>query len=254
MAARRGDVVGFSRQLLGDWGVFDWASFSLRRLWGAGFLFGVEAGWLPAFALVNPVSFKSKIGSATLPTQAKVNRVAELTEKLSNSAIVISAMYSGMGANQMVDLRRRLRDGSVEFVVVKNNLLHLAADAAGVPQLKDIINGQTAIALGYDDAAVAAKAFADATGAGSAIRVNGAVVNRDTVLPPPEVTRLAALPPQPVLVAQLLGNMQAPLYGLMSVLNGTVRSLAYVLQSRIDQLQPVDQPQPAEAAEAEAVE
>ena len=189
-----------------------------------------------------------------MPTQAKVNRVAELTEKLSNSAIVISAVYSGMGANQMVDLRRRLRDGSVEFVVVKNNLLHLAADAAGVPQLKDIINGQTAIALGYDDAAVAAKAFADATGAGSAIRVNGAVVNRDTVLPPPEVTRLAALPPQPVLVAQLLGNMQAPLYGLMSVLNGTVRSLAYVLQSRIDQLQPVDQPQPAEAAEAEAVE
>ena len=62
-------------------------------------------------------------------------------------------------------------------------------------------------------------------------------------MPATEVSRLATLPPRPVLVAQLLGNMQSPLYGLMSVLNGTIRSLAYALQARMDQLQP------AEAAE-----
>ena len=52
-----------------------------------------------------------------------------------------------------------------------------------------------------------------------------------------EVSRLAALPPRPVLVAQLLGNMQSPLYGLLSVLSGPLRSLAYLLQARSDQLQ-----------------
>ncbi|CAI7995815.1 50S ribosomal protein L7/L12 [Geodia barretti] len=54
-------------------------------------------------------------------------------------------------------MRRRLREGSVEFVVIKNNLLDLAADAAGIPQLKDIVSGQTGIALGYADPAQAAK-------------------------------------------------------------------------------------------------
>ena len=174
-----------------------------------------------------------------MPTQAKVDRVAELKEKLENSSIVISTGYTGIGVNQMVNLRRRLHDSGVEFIVVKNNLLALAADDAAVPQLKDVISGQTAIALGYDDAAAVAKAVNDAANADGTLAIHGAVVNRGDVMQPADVSRLAALPPQPVLVAQLLGNMQSPLYGLMSVLNGTIRSLAYVLQARADQLQPV---------------
>jgi large subunit ribosomal protein L10 len=179
-----------------------------------------------------------------LPTQEKVDRVAELKEKLERSSIVISTGYTGMNANQMVDLRRRMLDGGVEFVVVKNNLLSLAADAAEVPQLKEVIAGQTAIALGYDDAALVAKAVNDASNASAgALSIHGAVVGQNPAMPPDEVSRLATLPPRPVLVAQLLGNMQSPLYGLMNVLNGTIRSLAYVLQARMDQMQP------AEAAE-----
>ena len=179
-----------------------------------------------------------------MPTQEKVDRVAELKEKLERSSIVISTGYTGMNANQMVDLRRRMLEGGVEFVVVKNNLLSLAAEAAEVPQLKDVITGQTAIALGYDDAAAIAKAVNDAANASAGgLSINGAVVGRGDAMQAAAVTRLASLPPRPLLVAQLLGNMQSPLYGLMSVLNGTIRSLAYVLQARMDQMQP------AEAAE-----
>lgn len=172
-----------------------------------------------------------------MPTQEKVNRVSELRTKLERSSIIIAAGYGGMNANAMVDLRRRMREGGVEFVVVKNNLLNLAADAAAVPQLKDIVTGQTAIAVGYDDAATIAKTV---TAAAGALSIHGAVVNRSDKMLPAEVSRLAALPPRPALMAQLLGNMQSPLYGLMNVLNGTVRSLAYVLQARIDQLEPAD--------------
>ena len=177
-----------------------------------------------------------------LPTQAKVDRVAELKEKLENSAIVISTGFTGMGVNQMVDLRRRLRDGGVEFVVIKNSLLDLAADAAGIPQLKDIVSGQTGIALGYADPALAAKTVTAAAAAGGILSIGGAIIDRGDPMPRAEVSRLASLPPQPVLVAMLLGGMQAPLYGLLNVLNGTVRSLAYALQARMDQLQPAEDP------------
>ena len=178
-----------------------------------------------------------------MPTQAKVNRVAELREKLENCSIVISTGYSGIGVNQMVNLRRRMHEGGVEFIVVKNSLLSLAADGADMPQLKDVLTGQTAIALGYDDAAAIAKAVSDAANADGTLAIHGAVVSGGPAMQPPEVSRLASLPPQPVLVAQLLGNMQAPLYALAGVLNATISSLAYALQARIDQLQP------AEAAE-----
>ena len=176
-----------------------------------------------------------------MPTQEKVDRVAELKDKLERSSIVVSTGYTGMNANQMVDLRRRMRESGVEFVVIKNNLLNLAADAAEVPQLKDIITGQTAIAVGYDDAALIAKAVNDAANASAGgLSIHGAVIGQGDAMQPAEVSRLAALPPRPALVAQLLGNMQSPLYGLMSVLNGAIRSLAYVLQARMDQLQPAE--------------
>ena len=192
-----------------------------------------------------------------MPTQAKVDRVAELREKLENCSIVISTGCTGIGVNQMVNLRRRMREGGVEFIVIKNNLLNLAADGANVPQLKDVVTGQTAIALGYDDAAVIAKAVADAARADGTLQINGAVVGSGPAMDTAEVTRLASLPPQPVLVAQLLGNMQGPLYALASVLNGTIAALAYALQARIDQMQPADaqdEDTPAEDAQPEEVQ
>ena len=175
-----------------------------------------------------------------MPTQAKVDRVAELREKLENCSIVISTGYSGIGVNRMVNLRSRLREGGVEFIVVKNNLLNLAADGAEVPQLKDIITGQTAIALGYEDAVATAKAVSDAATADGTLAIHGAVVERGPAMPAGEVRRLATLPPHPVLMAQLMGNMQAPLYALAGVLNATISGLAYALQARIDQLQPAE--------------
>ena len=173
-----------------------------------------------------------------MPTQEKIDRVAELKDKLERSSIIISTGYTGMNANQMVALRRRMLEGGVEFVVVKNNLLNRAADAAEIPQLKDVITGQTAIALGYEDAATTAKAVSQvARGSDGGLAVHGAVVGNGPAMQPDEVTRLADLPPHPVLVAQLLGTMQSPLYGLATVLSGTIRGLATALQAHVDQMQ-----------------
>lgn len=172
-----------------------------------------------------------------MPTQEKLNRVDELRDKLERSAIVITTGYTGMNANQMVNMRRRMREGGVEYVVVKNKLLALAADAASMPQLRGVIEGQTAIALGYDDAVAIAKAVNTAANESAGVlSIRGAVLDGGA-LEAGEVSRLANLPPHPVLVAQLLGNMQGPLYGLATVLSGTIRGLATALQARVDQMQ-----------------
>ncbi len=173
-----------------------------------------------------------------MPTQAKVDRVAELSDKLGQSSIVVSTGCSGIDVNQMVNLRRQLREGGVEFIVVKNNLLNLAAENADVPQLKEVISGQTAIAIGYDEAPTVAKVVSEAATANGVLAIHGAVIKGSPAMLPEDVSRLAALPPQPVLIAQLLGNMQAPLYGLATALNSTISSLAYVLQAVANQQQP----------------
>ena len=51
-----------------------------------------------------------------------------------------------------------------------------------------------------------------------------------------QVSALAALPPKEQLVANLLGQMNAPITGFVTVLNGPIRGLAMVLQRRAEQL------------------
>ena len=52
-----------------------------------------------------------------------------------------------------------------------------------------------------------------------------------------EVSALAKLPPREVLIAKMLGGMQAPIAGLVSVLSGPMRGLAVVLSGRMKQLE-----------------
>jgi large subunit ribosomal protein L10 len=156
----------------------------------------------------------------------------------------------------MVELRRAMRASGVEFTIVKNTLLALAADEAQKPQLKEIVNGPTAIAFGYNDPVEAARAMADyvRTG-GSSLAVLGAIMGDEAAMSPSEFTRLAALPPKSVLLAMLLGQMQSPLARLLTIMNGPLQSMGNVLQARVRQLEeqaPAPAPEPEASAEPEA--
>jgi large subunit ribosomal protein L10 len=191
-----------------------------------------------------------------LPTQQKIDRVQDIKDRLERSSIVMTASYGGIPVNQMVELRRAMRASGVEFTIVKNTLLALAADEAQKPQLKEIVNGPTAIAFGYNDPVEAARAMADyvRTG-GSSLAVLGAIMGDEAAMSPSEFTRLAALPPKSVLLAMLLGQMQSPLARLLTIMNGPLQSMGNVLQARVRQLEeqaPVSAPEPEASAEPEA--
>ena len=46
-----------------------------------------------------------------------------------------------------------------------------------------------------------------------------------------EVKALASLPSREVLIAKVLGSMQAPISGVVNVLQGTIRNAVYVLDA-----------------------
>lgn len=173
-----------------------------------------------------------------MPTQAKIDRVAELKEKMERCSIALTAGYSGIPVNDMTDLRRRMRDAGVEFIVVKNTLVNLAAQEANVPHFSEIVEGPTAIAFGYDDPVDTAKAVNDYIRATrSPLAIHGAILGTGPTLPRNEVERLASLPPKPQMVANLLGQIQSPISRLLGVLNGPLQNLGGLLQARINQLE-----------------
>jgi large subunit ribosomal protein L10 len=173
-----------------------------------------------------------------LPTQEKIERVQELKDKIERSTITLSADYTRTSVNQMTQLRRAMRAAGVEFTVVKNTLIYLAADQAGRPQVKEIVQGPSAVAFGYDDPAAAAKTMSDyARVNANTFSIIGAVMGDGAALGPDGVTRLATLPPKPQLLAILLAQMQAPMTRLVRALNGPVQNLDNVLRARMRQLE-----------------
>lgn len=172
-----------------------------------------------------------------MPTERKERQVEELTEKFSRCVITIATDYTGLDANNFNELRKSLTERGIEYKVVKNNLAYIAADGANRPEIKEIVNGPTALAFGYDDPVDVAKALDTYIRSNrSVLSIKGAVVDGRTI-GGAEVVTLAQLPPKPQLVAQLLGQLQAPVSMFLSVLNAPVVGLATLLQRRVDQLQ-----------------
>lgn len=164
-----------------------------------------------------------------MPSNKNLIAVETLKERLSESAIIISTSFLGLGVVAMDELRRVLRAKGIEYQVVKNTLAAIAADQSSKPEIKQVLNGPTGLILSSGDPVEVAKTLTDYLRTSRiSLTVQGAFLD-DRLLSPAEVTSLAALPPRPEIVAQLAGQLVGLMAGLASTLNGPGQALATVL-------------------------
>ena len=57
--------------------------------------------------------------------------VAELETKMRSAKALYYTDFTGLNVKQMTDLRRRLRKGGIEYVVIKNSLALRAVNQSG---------------------------------------------------------------------------------------------------------------------------
>jgi large subunit ribosomal protein L10 len=163
--------------------------------------------------------------------------IEELTEKLSKCSIAIATDYRGIPAKNMVQLRKQLRSAGVDYKVAKNTLTRFAAEKSGKKSLDTLLTGPMAVAFGYDDVARTAKVLSDfIKTSGAGLKIKGGLLG-DKLLSPAEISNLANLPSREVLIAQVIGQMFAPVQGLHNVLVAPLQNLVYVLQSRSKKLE-----------------
>jgi large subunit ribosomal protein L10 len=169
-----------------------------------------------------------------LPTEEKAQAISDIRDWIERSTIAISTNYAGLPVSQITAFRRALREAGVEYRVVKNALAFRAADEAGVPAIKQIVSGPTGIAFGYGEPSEPAKAISNfiRTNRSTMTIIGGVLDGR--ALSPADIENLATLPPREELIAKLLGQLQAPITGLVRVLNGPQSGLARVLQAIVD--------------------
>src|SRR6059036_3622638 len=170
-----------------------------------------------------------------MPTQKKIDTVADLKERIER-ATLSSADYRGLRVKEMVEMRRRLREAAIEVRVVKNTLLRLAANESGQPDLLEIIEGPTALAMSFGDVIEAAKALSGyAQGAPAGFGLRGGFMD-GRVLSAQDLRDLVRVPPKPMLLAQFMGQMQSPLAGFIGLLDAPLRELSLLVQSLLSEL------------------
>ncbi len=137
--------------------------------------------------------------------------VADLAEQIKNSAAGVIVNYQGITVENDTKMRKELREAGVKYVVMKNTMTGRACDMVGYGDLKQHLNGMTAIAISENDPVVAAKVlkgYAEKVESFNILAgyVDGAVIDAKTV------NELAEIPSKEILVAKLLGSIQSPLY------------------------------------------
>ena len=144
--------------------------------------------------------------------------VAALTEKLQNSAAGVIVDYKGITVAEDTALRAECRKNNIEYAVIKNTLLRFAFNNCGLNELDDQLNGTTSLAICASDPVAPARVIAEfAKKLNGKFEVKGGFMD-GKVVDMATVNALAAIPALPVLQAQVLGTMLAPISGLACVL------------------------------------
>ena len=161
----------------------------------------------------------------------KVAYVAEMKEKLSAQGVVLVS-YNKLTVADANLLRRKFLAHGVEYKVVKNTLVRIAADELGLQGLDDLLHGPNGLATCAADPvapAAALKEFFEETKS-EAIEVKAGVLS-GKVIGPEGVKALADLPSREQLLGVVAATLLAPISNLARALNGNFTKIAYALEA-----------------------
>ena len=156
--------------------------------------------------------------------------ISQVVEKFNKSQAVVLADYRGLNVQEVTELRKRLRDAGVEYRVIKNTLTSRAAKEANIEGLDAYLSGPTALAFGYHDPVAPAKILANFAKDHKKLALKGGILE-GKIISDKAVTALAELPSREALLGQIAGLLQSPMRGLVTVLSGPLRNLAYATEA-----------------------
>lgn len=172
-----------------------------------------------------------------MPTPRKVAMLAEIKDRMERASIAISADYRGLTVAQITELRRALRPSGAQVNIVKNTLAAMAAKEAGREEMAEILQGPTALAIGFDDPIAPVKALTEHLRAKRLnIEIHGGWLE-GKVLSRAEVESLATMPSKEQMIADVVSKLQSPLYNFAGLMQSTMRNFAGLIDARANQLE-----------------
>lgn len=161
---------------------------------------------------------------------SKEKMIGEIEKELKNRKTFFVAQHGSISASAIDRLRARLRLSDTRYLVVKNSLGKKAFDRSNMKEIGEALKGACGIAFTSGDIVASSKALVDFAKENETFKIQSAYLNGELV-GADKVKVLASLPSREVLIAKVLGGMQAPISKFVGVLSGTIRKIVTVLDA-----------------------
>jgi large subunit ribosomal protein L10 len=187
-----------------------------------------------------------------MPTTQKVERVAELKDRIEGSAALLLTEYRGLTVSEISELRRSLSETDTSFAVIKNTLMALAAADAGIEHLDEMLSGPSAVAFVHGDPVAAAKKLKAASKLYPALILKGGYMD-GAVFGADQANALAELESREVMLSKIAGLLKGEMSRAAAMLVQLQSQFLGLLEAYKDKV-PGDAEAEAPEAEAEAPE
>lgn len=183
--------------------------------------------------------------------EQKTALIDKLSQRFRGASIALVSEYRGLTVAETTEVRRKLRAVRGELKVAKNTLIRRAIKDTRFAPLEANLGGPVGLIISSEDPVDIAKTVLTFRDLGEKFKLRGGVVD-GKVVSADEVRALATLPPREVVMAQLLGLLQAPATRVVRLLNEPGSALARLIDAIGKKAGQAAEAVPAAAGEAGA--
>lgn len=191
-----------------------------------------------------------------MPNQQKVEKVAEIKERLQAAQAAYFADYRGLSVPDIGEVRTALVEVEAQFAVLKNTLTRLAVRDLELSELEEFLEGPTAVAFVQGDIVAGAKALVDASKRFPVLEVKGGLAE-GRVLGADEIKALAALETREEMLAKIAGllsmHMRQAAF-LFEALQSKFAALLAAYREKLEEETPAEEPAEQEETSADQAE
>jgi len=166
----------------------------------------------------------------------KEQTVAEITEKLDKATSIYLTDFSGLTVEQTNELRDEFFNAKVDYKVFKNTLIKKALEQSSntsftgqMDKLVENLSGATGVVFAYEDPVSPAKIIKKYFEKIEKPKLKLALVE-SIAYDKSKLNELASLPSKPEIISSIIGSLQAPISGIVNVINALIRDLASVIE------------------------
>jgi large subunit ribosomal protein L10 len=158
----------------------------------------------------------------------KQELITELTDKIKGAKALYYTDFTGLNVKRMTELRRRLRKGGVEYLVIKNTLALRAINEGGLTGTR--LRGPTGVVVTRDPVAAAKllSDFAKENDQKPAVKgglLEGAIIDQA------QIKKLASMPSREQMLADLGAGLQSPMAAFVGALSGMMYMMVGALEA-----------------------